>query len=93
MTYGVFSQPVGSQSETLHFLNTTVRESLVELGKLVSFEAFGAVPAAVIGRVLEIIEDLIAEECISKEVRINDKFYYVRILTEEEMLTMAKVSA
>jgi hypothetical protein len=93
MMYGVFSQPVGSEAETLHFSYDSIREALVSMGKMISYEAFGNVPAMVIGKVLELIEDLIAEECISKEVRINDKFYYTRKLTDQEVLTITEIPA
>lgn len=93
MTYGVFSQPVGSEVETLHFTWESTRDALVQLGKLIAFEAYGSVPTTVLVNVLDVLDSLIQESNTTKEFRINDKFYYVRELTEQEMLTFLEKAA
>lgn len=92
-TYGVFSQPVGSDVETLHYTNDAARDALVQVGKHIAFEAYGAVPTTVLVNVLDILDSLILEDNVSKEFRINGKFYYVRALTDDEMLTIVNNSA
>ncbi|MFM7012605.1 MAG: hypothetical protein ACKO0Z_25280 [Betaproteobacteria bacterium] len=86
--YGVFSQPVGSDVETLHYTNEAARGALVQVGKHIAFEAYGSVPTTVLVNVLDILDSLIQEDNVSKEFRINEKFYYVRLLTEDEILTI-----
>lgn len=81
--YGIFSEKDGV--ETLHNVEEDGRAALVWMGKYIAFRSFGDVPTHIICKVLDLIDRYATVKDFAKQVRVEDVYYHVRMLTPEEM--------
>ena len=81
--YGIFSEKDGV--ETLHNVDEDGRMALCWLGRYIAFQNFGDVPTPIICNVLQLIDKYATVNDFNKQVRVENVYYFVRLLTPDEL--------
>lgn len=97
MQYGVFSQFTvelddGDSEESLYWLADTKVESLVQMHRYIMYRAVGLIPLDARRTMDEALQRAVDSEDISKGFNVAGVTYYVREVTQEELVNLNQIS-
>jgi hypothetical protein len=88
--YGIFSRPEADDDgpETLYRVEDLRADALLWLGRYAAHRAYGNIPTDALYHLLAFIDGMREADDISKEFRLGGQVFYVRQLTDDEMVDL-----